>query len=174
MSRDAVRSFLAVLAASLLVTAAGCGPRRPETAPVSGRVTYQGKPVTAGRIVFQSEKGHMAVGTIVPDGSYRLTTFAPGDGAMLGHYRVTVEAVRATGGSLPTSLADEARARAAAQKPRVELLVPESYSELESTPLTAEVKPGPNTIDFNLPVGAGGYARTVRQAPAVAPARRKG
>ena len=76
---------------------------------------------------------------------------------MLGHYRVTIEAVRVTGGAPPAkSLADEASVRAAAQKPRVEWLVPEAYSKLDSTPLTAEVKPGPNTIDFNLPVKPGG------------------
>ena len=33
-----------------------------------------------------------------------------------------------------------------------EWLVPEKYARQETTPLTAEVKPGPNTINFDLPV----------------------
>jgi len=41
------------------------------------------------------------MGTIEPDGSYRLTTFDSGDGALLGRHRVTIEATRIVRAPLP-------------------------------------------------------------------------
>ena len=71
-----------VLVAVLCLLAAGCGgPSRPETVPVSGRVTYQGKPVPMGQIMFYPDQGRPATGAIDADGNYRLTTFTTADGA---------------------------------------------------------------------------------------------
>ncbi len=153
MSRDAIRTSLALLAAVYLAAGAGCGPKHPQTAPVSGRVTYQGRPLTTGRIAFQPEQGRPAIGDIGPDGTYRLTTFEPGDGALPGHYRVTVESMRVTGtvAPPPKSLAEEGRSKSRQGRHAVEWLAPEKYARLPSTPLTAEVKPGPNSINFDLP-----------------------
>jgi hypothetical protein len=129
----------------------GCGDKRPAVAPVSGRVTCQGKPVVAGRIMFYPENGRPAVGQIGPDGTYQLTTNpeCPGDGALLGRHRVTIEATRLVGGRQPKSFADEQRAFNAGV-PNIEWLVPEKYSRLETTTLTAEVKPGDNVVNFDL------------------------
>ena len=139
----------------LILLAVGCGgPSRPATVPVSGRVTYQGKPVPLGQIMFHPEKGRPAMGTIGADGSYRLTTFqTPGDGATPGRYRVTIQATRTTGGGTrPKSLEDELHGGGwGSGKTVTEWLVPETYSRQETTPLTAEVKSGPNTINFDLP-----------------------
>ncbi|NLF06672.1 MAG: hypothetical protein GX594_01660 [Pirellulaceae bacterium] len=125
-----------------MILFAGCGPSRPATAPVHGRVTYQGKPVVEGTIIFHPEKGRQSIGEIAPDGTYKLTTFEPGDGALLGKHRVSIEARRITETILPNG---------AYGPPKVEWLVPEKYSRLDGSTLTAEVKPGDNTIDFDLP-----------------------
>ena len=119
---------------------------------VSGRVTYQGKPVPLGQIVFYPEKGRPATGSIGSDGSYRLTTFVTGDGAMLGRYRVTIEAMRTTrGGARPKTLEDELHGVGQGSGQAVmEWLVPEKYSRQETTPLTVEVKSGQNTINLDL------------------------
>jgi len=139
--------------AALILLLAGCGgPSRPATAPVSGRVTYQGKPVPLGQIVFYPENGRPAVGSIGPDGSYRLTTFETvGDGATPGRYRVTIQAMRVTGGGHAKTFDEELRGGGSPGPAKVEWLVPEECSRPETTPLMAEVKPGSNTIDFNLP-----------------------
>jgi hypothetical protein len=138
-------------AAILVLLAAGCGgPSRPETVALSGRVTYQGKPVTCGEIMFYPEQGRPAAGAIGPDGSYRLTTFVSGDGATPGRYRVTILAVRVTGGAPAKSFEDEARGGGGAPRNVTEWLVPEKYSRLETTPLKAEVTRDSKTIDFNL------------------------
>jgi hypothetical protein len=136
----------------------GCGGG-PQLAPVTGRVTYAGKPVKEGRITFYPESGRMALGTI-SDGVYTLTTFRPGDGALVGSHKVAIHATRVG----PSSLAAPANAEEEARLSRrggpgvrvivpgkVEWLVPEKYSEPATSGLTAEVKRGPNDIDFDLP-----------------------
>jgi hypothetical protein len=121
-----------------LLLSAGCGPSRPNTASVSGRVTFQGKPVTEGTIVFQPENGRPGMSQIGPDGSYSLRTFDPGDGALLGRHRVTIEARRIAEQNPVTGVL------------RIEWLVPEKYARLESSPLTANVVSGTNKLDFDL------------------------
>jgi hypothetical protein len=79
------------IALSFLTGAAGCGPK---LYPVRGKVAYpDGKPLTEGMVVFES-KGKdnlvMARGEIQADGSYELSTYKAGDGAMPGIYRVMV------------------------------------------------------------------------------------
>src|SRR5689334_5976046 len=75
----------------LLLGVIGCGPR---LYPVRGKVTYpDGKPLTEGMVVFESqgqEKPVTARGSIRSNGSYELSTFRPGDGALAGKYRVLV------------------------------------------------------------------------------------
>jgi hypothetical protein len=145
---------LSILALALLV--AGCGgPSRPATSAVTGRVTYAGKPVPLGQVMFYPETGRPAMGAIGADGTYRLTTFDKDDGAALGHFKVTITAMRVTGPPAPKSLEDELRQGSAAGKTTIEWLVPEKYSRQESTTLTAEVKAGSNTINFDLPAEPG-------------------
>jgi hypothetical protein len=135
----------------LCMALSGCGRGRPATATVGGRVTYRGKPVPSGRIAFQPEEGRLAMGTLGPDGSYTLTTFQPGDGALLGKHRVTIEATQQIGGGpLPKSRKEEFR-MGLGSSPVIEWLVPEKYSRLATSPLKAEVKRGSNTINFDLP-----------------------
>src|ERR1700687_5390629 len=76
----------------------GCGG--PRLGKVSGRVTVGGKPVTSGTIMFHPDAGPTAVGTIQPDGTYTLTTGKPGDGAVVGAHRVTIQSTTVGEGSL--------------------------------------------------------------------------
>ena len=141
---------LEIAACGLLVlAAAGCGPSLPETATVGGLVTFNGKPVPAGQIVFYPENGRPAMSAIDADGRYHLTTFDSDDGAMLGRHRVTIEAKRVSSGpAKPKNMAEEMSGHGFALK--VEWLAPEKYSNLQTSPLTAEVKSGENTINFDL------------------------
>lgn len=138
----------AIIVTSLLTVCVGCGPSRPETAPVSGHVTFQGKSVTEGTIVFQPEQGRQAIATIGADGSYTLTTFEQGDGAMLGKHRVTIESRRITVPTLPGEEAGESVGTYG--PPKVEWLVPEKFSSPDSSPLKAVVRKGGNSINFDL------------------------
>lgn len=109
-------------------------------AQVTGKVTYQGKPVPKGTITFVSEKGgRNATGQLDPQGNYRLQTEKPGDGALLGEYKVTVYAHdEPVLDYTPTTPV----------KPKI--LTPTKYETPESTDLKATVKSGTNNLDFAL------------------------
>jgi len=92
------RALVVMFIVSLLATA-GCGSGNPTTYPVRGQVTYpNGMPVTVGMVEFEpmpregvslTERLN-ARGLIHPDGTYFLTTFKDGDGAVPGRHRVIV------------------------------------------------------------------------------------
>jgi hypothetical protein len=134
------RLCLIALAAGLLVPP-GCGPSGPEKASVTGRVTYQGKPVPKGTITFQAvdPKGRNATGEIGPDGTYTLQTETPRDGAQLGEYKVTIYAHN-------EPILDYTPTTPV--KP--ELLVPAQYENPETSGLTKTVQRGSNVFDFDL------------------------
>jgi len=113
---------------------AGCGPCYPETAPVQGTVTLNGKPLDSGEVQFWSDDGPAATGRIETDGKYRLTTFQPDDGAILGGHRIAVKSLQST---LDVS-------------GLVLFAVPEHYQDPQTSGLTANVKPGMNLIDIDL------------------------
>ncbi|HVJ86262.1 MAG TPA: hypothetical protein VM452_11500 [Caulifigura sp.] len=119
-----------------LCLVAGCGDGRPQTAPVSGKVIYNGEPLKTGTVMFLSNTPNMpyATGEIGPDGVYKMKTFEDGDGAVLGSHRVSISAVE-----VPNPAVPEARS-----------LLPSKYSTDATSGLTAEVKEGENVIDFTL------------------------
>jgi hypothetical protein len=120
---------------------------------VSGRVTYNGQPVKTGSVNFYPEDPNTArpaVGEIQQDGSYRLTTQTPGDGAMGGKYKVAISAYDVdTSKTAPLTggVPDQA---AVAQAPR-KSLIPIKYSGTDESGLTATIGPNStNTFNFDL------------------------
>lgn len=78
-------------------TFAGCGKsiERPNTIPVSGKVTWNGDPLPMGRVQFvpsNPRQGRPAVGDIDQDGNYELMTFQASDGVIPGSYKIFVDA----------------------------------------------------------------------------------
>jgi hypothetical protein len=151
-----LRSRISLIASGLLaVLLAGCGGTR--YAPVTGRVTMNNSPVPEGVIMFTPiESGPTAVGTIQSDGTYTLTTVNPGDGAIIGRHRVTIQATRAGPGSLVEARSLEEESVQAARRDKILVpgevtwLVPQKYSQLETSDLTADVLSQPNTANFDL------------------------
>jgi hypothetical protein len=84
-----------------LLSMLGCGPSRPDTVPVSGRLTYGGgdwpKP---GRVYFtplEPAEGfprRAGRADFEPDGRFRVGTWEDGDGLMPGKYRISIECWR--------------------------------------------------------------------------------
>lgn len=82
-----------VLAGAVLL-AAGCGSQ-PKLVPVSGRVTRDGGPVTAGSLYLHPQPeparpGEKYGGLLNVDGSFTARTFPYGDGVPPGSYKVTL------------------------------------------------------------------------------------
>ena len=132
----------------LLALAAGCGRSLPATGSVSGRVTLDGKPLADAGVMFTpSSGGRPASGTTDEKGEYRLTTFAPADGALVGPHAVTV--VKQDFSNRPTTpsgLPGGEGLRSGGGR----WIVPEHYSQPETSKLSAEVAAGENRFDFDL------------------------
>jgi hypothetical protein len=142
------------VAGAVLVLGCGDGTGLAKRYPVSGTVTYNGKPVEKGTITFApaTADGRSAAGTIA-NGSYTLTTLAPNDGALPGKYKVTIASTdidtseivaRAQGGA---GRHDAAFVKA---NKNAKNLVPSKYSLADTSKLEYEVKPQSNTADFPL------------------------
>jgi hypothetical protein len=138
-----------------LVALAGCGGE--QLGRVTGRVTVAGTPVTGGTIQFVPDTGKAAIGSIEPDGTYSLTTYRAGDGALVGPHKVVIHCTHVGAGSIvPATFEDELKpAKGDSGKMlvpgRVEWVVPERYSQLSSTDLSATVARGDQTINFDVP-----------------------
>ncbi len=116
----------------------GCGGADgPKTVTVSGEVTFDGKPLPAGEIIFRDDggEGHADAGKIrAGEYSFQCT---------LGKKTVEISAMREVPGTVPQALeTGEAGGE-------VEQYIPEKYNG--RTTLGAEVtESGENTFDFPL------------------------
>jgi len=156
------RRFGSMLALPALLVLASCGTEDGlgKRYPVSGTVTYNGKPLENGIISFVSEdmtKNYNASGSI-KDGSYKLSTGGSDDGAQAGKYKVTITSkedftskaqadFKKESGKDNPKLPPHTVAKAAAA---AKSLIPAGYGDSRTTNLTAEVKAEPNTLDFKL------------------------
>lgn len=89
-------SWIAILA---LAAVTGCntksGPERVPTFPVSGTISFQGKPIPGAFVALHPKATQENVpsprANVGADGSLQVTTYDGGDGAPEGEYVVTVE-----------------------------------------------------------------------------------
>jgi hypothetical protein len=86
-----------MLIAALVAGLAGCSEaesNRLATVPVSGSVSFNGKPAAGAMVVLHPKNAAPqalpARGFAGPDGSFALTTYEATDGAVPGEYAVTV------------------------------------------------------------------------------------
>jgi hypothetical protein len=84
--------FLILSFSATLVCLIGCSDGRLKTYPVKGKVVFKtGSPVHVGTIELKSrEHGVQARGSIEKDGSFTLTTYVDGDGAVVGTHDCVV------------------------------------------------------------------------------------
>jgi hypothetical protein len=139
--------------------AEGDAGRRP-TSPVSGVVTYKGKPVENATVSFICSSGEpiSAFGVTDAEGKFALFTYESGDGAVIGDHQVTVTKTDAgkplerRTGEDPWNLETyNPPSMGVTPPPVVKHLVPEKYSVVEKSGLTAKVtEEGPNEFTFNL------------------------
>jgi hypothetical protein len=126
-----------------LIAAAGCSGRN--TAPVSGRVTLDGKPLAAATVIFQPESDQLnpgpgSHGRTDDKGDYSLQLMS-GDakGALLGKHKVSITAYEG-GHEVPSSGSDIVFRKA---------LLPAEYNS--DTKLTFDVRPeGTTSANFDL------------------------
>jgi hypothetical protein len=98
-----LRPALPGLGLAALLLLSGCGDNHIKTFPVEGTITYNGKAVPGGSIMFQPKdnKDAPAATANIKDGRYVLKTYRDGDGAVLGEHTVTVISLEDQSGRLP-------------------------------------------------------------------------
>jgi hypothetical protein len=136
ISRHRTATFL-ILPLFTVVIATGCGE---SLGTVSGTVTFEGKPLPTGRVVFHPEdtSSAPAFARLNTDGLYRLARAKGVQGVTPGKYRVSIQS--ALKESDPQFLTFTR-----------EYPIPENYANEEATPLSAEVVVGNNIFDFEVP-----------------------
>ncbi len=130
------RFALMLAFAASLALLAGCGPKRPETMYVEGIVTLDGKPVENAAVMFSPAEGRPASGSTDAQGRFELQTFEPRDGAVPGSHKVTVT-LNEVSGVMPDP--DGLSGEIAPGGFQVKWIVPEKYSNPDSSGLTVEV-----------------------------------
>jgi hypothetical protein len=84
----------AIALAGILAMLVGCNSGEFPTAPVTGRVICEGKPVPHVRVYFEplgsGIVGPSGFATVKEDGTFVLTSYKEGDGAVIGKHRVRV------------------------------------------------------------------------------------
>jgi hypothetical protein len=139
-----------------LVIAAGCSTVKHQTehAQVTGQVTYNGKPVTGGRVLFVAVEGGWAgEGIIDKNGNYTVSS-PVGDVKIaidnmmltsLGTGKGTKHEIGMKGAGKPRPDAPEAKIPEGTY-----MKLPSKYSKLESSGLTYTVKKGDQTYNIQL------------------------
>jgi hypothetical protein len=136
-----LRVGLAVALMSALA-ATGCGSGGPVMGRVSGTVTYQGKPIEKGTVTFISTDSERPNATgDINGGSYTIQTTEPGDGAVVGDYKVVIS-------DIDPNLANTALPGAPVKKAKSAL--PKKYLNADTSELTVKVESGSQTKDFDL------------------------
>lgn len=125
---------LSFLAMTTAVT--GCGGSK--MAAVSGTVSHKGKPITGGTLIFSpAVSGQPASAEVEPDGTFKLGTIKPGDGALIGKHRVTFTPP-------PQQLTEKQQSDPKYNAP------PPLYMGLVPKQVEVEIKSGPNVLEIEL------------------------
>jgi hypothetical protein len=165
MIRTLYVTIIVCLAASFF--AAGCSRTgRPTVAPVRGQVTYRSKPLAGATVAFLCPGApRLAVGTTDGSGNYRLTTFEPNDGAIVGSHVVTVNVYASEpdatvlGTTPPATSKEMSKSISDAMKKSVKQIetaekakpaIPFKYSDRRTSDLHKEVVKGDNVINIEL------------------------
>src|SRR5262245_38747950 len=126
--------------AILLTTFLGCGS---DHSVVSGKVTYQGKPLICGTVSYHFDDNTMFSGGISPDGNYYIPTCGR------GHARVTVTTSRPP--AIPANLGrGDPPDPKTTPDPSKWFEIPSKYGNPETSSKEVNVSAGRNSIDITL------------------------
>ena len=126
---------------TIVLSVTGCFQSGPPITKVSGKVTFQGQPVTEGVVNFVSESGFGVRATLGTDGSYRLRSHH-GNGIPLDNYKVSISPPPFD--PVPLDLSQPPPKRP--EYPNI----PQAYRSLQTSGLVAQVGAKANVFDFNM------------------------
>lgn len=147
--------FAKMLFLPLLLNGIGCssdpGPVATDEPSVaaSGIVTFKGQPLSGYQVVLMPEGDRRpAMGVTDAEGKFVLGTNAPGDGAPPGKSKV---AVVWAGPETTVDAVDQSAIDDPSKMPKPSVVIPEKFSNPETSGLTAEVpEAGTSELKFEL------------------------
>lgn len=113
-------------------------------------IDHDDRPVAGATVTFIPQGGgRPASGVTDEAGRFALSTFEPGDGALVGTHGVAIACVRITA-SPPVANRDGENLQPPDAKHTVEWLTPQKYANASTSGLVADVKPGMDVLNFKL------------------------
>jgi hypothetical protein len=128
---------------------AGCGSNEERLVPVAGVVLLDGKPVAQAAVMFHHEAGRTSYAVTGTDGSFQLTTRAPGDGVPAGEHHVTVSLVAQEGGVQANDKGLEDYTKPVAPA-RLTYVVPKVYNDPKTSPIVFRVARPTRSLHIDL------------------------
>ena len=136
MKFSAIPVSICFVLTTVLAVSAGCsGGGTPDVGVVTRTVTMDGKPLENAEIVFAPSSGRPSMGLTDSNGKYELTYIRDVKGAVPGTHKVRIT-------TRPESRPDDYTG------PQFKETIPAKYNA--DTTLTADVKAGENTFNFDL------------------------
>jgi hypothetical protein len=138
--------------AMAMLVVCGCGGNGP--VPVHGVVALDDRPLAGATVTFvpASPGAREAHAFSSADGSFKMSTYEPHDGAVPGEYKVLVTYVEPIPGLPPGATQEEAQqalTKWALTRKHPPLVVPETYANPETTKLRQKVPPeGPVRLEL--------------------------
>jgi hypothetical protein len=139
----------------LVVVCAGCSSK----GTVSGKVTYQGKPVTVGTVIFVPEAGGGGFSSNIRDGEYKIERLPVGPVKISVSTPANTVPVKGLIGKMqmPSELQQKlgsgtsAEGLAQSSRDSQTVLIPPRFQDPEKSGLTYTVKSGSQVFDIDLP-----------------------
>ena len=143
-----IRKSFALIVLCLTFLLQGCGSSdQPELGEVTGTITFDKQPLVGVAVVFQPENGRPARGMTNAEGKYELIYIRQTKGSKVGPNRVEIAPSEAGEAEEAASGGEEPEAGAKKSKSG-KPTIPARYNVRSE--LTADVKPGKNTFNFDL------------------------
>lgn len=115
--------------------------RQTRPVAVKGMVRYRGAPVEGARVLFIPHNTRPSSATTDAHGCFKLGTFSPSDGAMVGEHSVCIS----------KAIVEESDAKSHSPYKKPKSLLPIVYGTPMTSPLKAHVTlRGPNEFTFDL------------------------
>lgn len=125
----------------LVLVLPGCGGG---SGSVTGKVTANGKPVTAASIVFKGPTGLTSQTQVQKDGTYKM------ENAPIGDVTITVANATEVADAGPALSPEEFAKKGAAGVPKMGTQVPPKYGDEKTSGLKTTIKSGSQTYDIDL------------------------
>ena len=149
MVRIRMMAFPLILAG--LVALSGCGPK---VGSITGTVTYKGKTLPSGTVSFLGANNEVMSSPIASDGTYTIPKVSVGQAKVTVSMPITpivpnnmkMDPAKMKGGADPTGGTGTSPTAPAGPK----MKIPPHYQNPETSKLTFDVNPGPQSYDIKL------------------------